>query len=37
VMAANRSVPAGLLSPEGRFFQALNHQNCTTNYLPSVA
>ncbi len=34
VMVANRHVPAALLSTEGRFFQALNHQNCTTNYLP---
>jgi peptide/nickel transport system substrate-binding protein len=34
VMAANRHVPAGLIAPESRFFQALNHQNCTTNYLP---
>ncbi len=37
VMAANRFVPAGLLSPERRFYQALNHQNCTTNYLPGWA
>ena len=35
VMAANRHVPAELLSPDRRFYQALNHQNCTTNYLPS--
>ncbi len=34
VMAANRHVAPSLLSTEGRFFQALNHQNCTTNYLP---
>lgn len=34
VMAANRRVPAAMISPEGRFYQALNHQNCTTNYLP---
>jgi hypothetical protein len=33
VMAANHHVPAALLSPQGRFYQALNHQNCTTNYL----
>jgi peptide/nickel transport system substrate-binding protein len=34
VMVANRHVPASLIAPESRFFQALNHQNCTTNYLP---
>jgi ABC-type transport system substrate-binding protein len=34
VMVANRLVPPSLIAPESRFFQALNHQNCTTNYLP---
>jgi ABC-type transport system substrate-binding protein len=34
VMASNRHVPASLVSPDSRFYQALNHQNCTTNYLP---
>lgn len=34
VMAANRHVPPSLISPDARFYQALNHQNCTTNYLP---
>jgi ABC-type transport system substrate-binding protein len=34
VMVANRHVPTSLIAPESRFFQALNHQNCTTNYLP---
>lgn len=34
VMVANRHVPASLIAPDSRFFQALNHQNCTTNYLP---
>jgi ABC-type transport system substrate-binding protein len=34
VMAANRHVPPELVAPGNRFFQALNHQNCTTNYLP---
>jgi hypothetical protein len=33
-MVANRHVPASLIAPDSRFFQALNHQNCTTNYLP---
>jgi peptide/nickel transport system substrate-binding protein len=34
VMAANRHVPPSLIAPESRLYQALNHQNCTTNYLP---
>ena len=34
VMASNRHVSASLASPNARFYQALNHQNCTTNYLP---
>jgi ABC-type transport system substrate-binding protein len=34
VMAANRHVPRELLATDRRFYQALNHQNCTTNYLP---
>jgi ABC-type transport system substrate-binding protein len=34
VMVANRHVPPSLIAPDSRFFQALNHQNCTTNYLP---
>jgi peptide/nickel transport system substrate-binding protein len=34
VMAANRHVPASLTAPQSRFYQALNHQNCTTGYLP---
>jgi peptide/nickel transport system substrate-binding protein len=37
VMVANRFVPPAMLSTEGRFYQALNHQNCTTNYLPITA
>jgi hypothetical protein len=36
-MVANRFVPPAMLSTEGRFYQALNHQNCTTNYLPITA
>jgi ABC-type transport system substrate-binding protein len=34
VTVANRHVPQSFIAPESRFFQALNHQNCTTNYLP---
>jgi ABC-type transport system substrate-binding protein len=34
VTVANRQVPGSLIAPNSRFFQALNHQNCTTNYLP---
>jgi ABC-type transport system substrate-binding protein len=37
VMAANRHVPPALLATDRRFYQALNHQNCTTNYLPGRA
>ena len=33
-MAANRRVPRSLISPDSHFFQALQYQNCTTNYLP---
>ncbi len=35
VTVGNRFVPPAMLSTEGRFYQALNHQNCTTNYLRS--
>jgi ABC-type transport system substrate-binding protein len=35
-IVGNRHVPKKLLSPQDRFFQALNHQNCTTGYLPST-
>lgn len=34
VMASNRLVPASLVAPGSRFYQALNYQNCTTDYLP---
>jgi ABC-type transport system substrate-binding protein len=34
VLVANRKVPAGLLSPQARFFQALQYQNCASTYLP---
>lgn len=34
-MVANRRVPRSLISPQSHFFQALQYQNCTTNYLPS--
>lgn len=34
VLVANRSVPAALISPTSRFFQALQYQNCSSNYLP---
>jgi hypothetical protein len=37
VMAANRHVPRELLATDRRFYQAMNHQNCTTNYLPGWA
>ena len=33
VMASNALVPASLVSSSSRFYQALNHQNCTTHYL----
>jgi peptide/nickel transport system substrate-binding protein len=34
VMAANKAVPASLIAPDSRFFQAMQYQNCTSNYLP---
>jgi len=34
VLVANRHVPAGLTAPDSRFFQALQYQNCTSDYLP---
>ena len=34
VLVGNRRVPAGLLSPQSRFFQALQYQNCASTYLP---
>jgi peptide/nickel transport system substrate-binding protein len=33
-MIANRHVPRPLIAPQSHFFQALQYQNCTSNYLP---
>jgi hypothetical protein len=33
-LVANRKVPAVLLSPRARFFQALQYQNCSSTYMP---
>lgn len=33
-MVANRYVPSALVSPESRFFQALQYQNAMNHYLP---
>lgn len=34
VLVGNKYVPAALLDPRSRFFQALQYQNCASTYLP---
>jgi hypothetical protein len=37
VLVANSMVSPELIAPTSRFFQALQYQNCSSNYLPDRA